>query len=143
MNMFTKTIVAVILTPLVSVAFGAGEPKLILHAKNGEDIAVNDFYQNPQTRLLDEKKDAVLKEDRNYSIDYIAAGQSFGISLTGNNLRASRSAGEKDLLSILGVTKDQACKLNVSVSVPGSVNEDAAGTEFYLSFCPDGKPLPH
>lgn len=119
--------------------------EIILHTSTNEDVPMKDFYKAPDTRLLDQKGDAVLKEDRNYSIDYIAADQSFGISLTGESLQTSRNGAEQELLNILGITKDQSCKLNVSVTVPGNINESnhtEAWDEYGLSFCPNGKPLP-
>jgi hypothetical protein len=139
--MFKKTIVAFILTPLVSVAIGGGEEKLIIHTKSG-DVPVTNFYQNPQIEIFDKDKDAIIKNDPNYQIMYYGKYQSFFISLLGGNLHAARKISEREFLKILNITKNQACKLPVSVSVPHFVNHNASGTDYGLSFCPDGKPLP-
>jgi hypothetical protein len=118
------------------------EPKITIHTKKTGDVSVDNFYQDPQTQTFDISKDAVIKDEPTYTILYYTMDQSFFIGLLGGDLQVARNTGEQELLKKLGITKEQSCKLRVSVTVPASVNKTASGADYHLSFCPDGKPLP-
>jgi hypothetical protein len=109
---------------------------------NNTSVSVNNFYKDPETKVFDPERDAVIKDEPTYTILYYTMDQSFFIGLLGGDLQVARNTGEQELLKKLGITKEQSCKLRVSVTVPASVNKTASGADYHLSFCPDGKPLP-
>ena len=115
---------------------------LKITGKDGESVLVNDFYKSPYTQVFDPQNDATIKESTDYSIEYQPNFQAFYINLNGNDLYISRTNAEQGLLDKLGISKDDACKLNVNLGVVYSVNPRASGVEYGLSFCPDGIPLP-
>ena len=69
---------------------------------------------------------------------YYTADQGFVISIEDVDVVSARSAVESNLISLLGISAEDACKLNVSLSVPRDVSTDLAGTNYRLSFCPNG-----
>jgi hypothetical protein len=73
---------------------------------------------------------------------YYPKQQGFIIAIINSDLDKSRKFAEEDFLSILNITKDQACKLNVSMTVLSDISSLAGGGNYGLSFCPDGKPFP-
>ncbi|MFA6106061.1 MAG: hypothetical protein WC745_00065 [Patescibacteria group bacterium] len=114
--------------------------KFEIPAKEGEDgmIKVNDFRKGSEKLLYGMY---FLDENQNYTITYYVPGNLFGITINNSEVKKTRSRLEKDLLKILGITKSDACKLKVSMFVPAYVNEQYAGTNYGLSFCPDGIPF--
>lgn len=78
------------------------------------------------------------EEEKGYSIVFYDMDDSVFIVLTGSPFRETRIRAEKMLLEKLGITKSAACQINVRLSV--FANYDM--TNYGLSFCPDGKPLP-
>jgi hypothetical protein len=112
-----------------------------IQTKDGGNIFVNDFSKNPKISF-DGEGDATIKTDPNYTILYYKMDQSFFIGLLGGNLPQVRKDAEKELLSILGISEEEACKIKVSTTVPVSVNEKAAGKDYGLSFCPNSTPFP-
>lgn len=80
--------------------------------------------------------------DPRYHIEYIAETQYFNIALLQEPLGASRRAAEARLLSLLGISKDDLCKLAYFVSTPNSVSQQYAGTNLGFSFCANAVPLP-
>ena len=106
---------------------------------NGGQVKVSNIYKNPIQIFPD--SDVSYKKTADYSLDYYAKNQLFIITITNTDIKTARINAENDFLSTLKITKEQACKLNVQLSVPFSVNENAAGINFGLSFCPNGKPF--
>ncbi|MCX6762757.1 MAG: hypothetical protein NT093_03160 [Candidatus Moranbacteria bacterium] len=96
-------------------------------------------YKNATTVV---SGNADVQKTPNYEIVYLANSKSFVISLSGINLADSRSQAEQAFLDSLGVSKEDACKLTVSLGVAPEANKNAAGKNYGLSFCPNGKPLP-
>jgi hypothetical protein len=118
----------------------AGMIKII--TKDGGSILMKDFYQSPYTKILDSYNDAVIKESIDYTIEFQPGIPGFFIQLLGNNLYLARENAEQGFLDKLGITKEDACRLDVTLGVHYSTNEKASGSAYGLSFCPDGKPLP-
>ena len=83
----------------------------------------------------------VIAENNNYSIVYFTADQSFLITILSDPAQAGRIAAEQELLVKLNVTQDEACKLKVALTVPAGVDEQLAGKDYGLSFCPSGQPF--
>ena len=99
---------------------------------------VNNFL----ARLSDTQEDVTLREEKTYTILFYAKDQSFFIGLKDKDLVTARKEGEAALLDTLDISKEDACKLRVSLTVPFSVSENAAGVDYGLSFCPNGRSLP-
>lgn len=124
------------------IAPSSNQDKSIITTPQGDKIEIN-APEKIATEKLD-PKDMVLKTASDYQIVYFnySEGPSFLITLTSPNIEPARTNGEAGLLSVLGISKDQACKLQVSLTVPQDVSAKAAGYNYRLSFCPNGKALP-
>ncbi|MFA6193275.1 MAG: hypothetical protein WC726_00200 [Parcubacteria group bacterium] len=116
----------------------AKQGKTSIAVKDG-GVVINNPYKNATTVV---SGNADVQKTPNYEIVYLATSKSFVISLSGSNLADSRSQAEQAFLDSLGVSKTDACKLTVSLGVAPEVNKAAAGKNYGLSFCPNGKPLP-
>ena len=116
--------------------------KIVITTPRGEDIEVSSPSKIAENKL--DEKNMVLKTTADYQILYYAysEGPSFLISVLSSNIETARALGELNLLNILGISKTDACKLAVSVTVPQDVSAKAAGDDYRLSFCPDGKQFP-
>lgn len=112
--------------------------------KDGGSILMKDFYQSPYTKILDSYNDASIKESTDYNIEFQPQGPRFFIGLhgKGKELYIARDNAEQGLLDKLGITKEEACQIKVTLGVAFSDSEKASGVNYGLSFCPDGKPLP-
>ena len=77
-----------------------------------------------------------------YLIMYIAATQFFTIELLQEPIGETRTQVELYLEQHLGLTPDDLCKLNYTLSVPVSVNKIYAGKNLGFSFCPGATILP-
>lgn len=104
-----------------------------------EKIEVNNVYKNPVEIF---KSGVEFKKNSDYLIDYYSPDQLFVIVITNLNIGEARKRAEKDFLDTLGINQEQACKLNVQLGVPFNVNENAAGINYGLSFCPNGIAFP-
>jgi hypothetical protein len=102
-----------------------------------EKIKINDIYKDPVK--IFSNSDIEFKETADYSFNYYADDQLFIITLTDKDVVTARAKAEKNFLSALNINQEQACKLNLQLTVPFSVSEDLAGINFGLSFCPNGK----
>ncbi len=117
------------------------EGDILVSTKDNGDISVNDFFKNKKTIVYPEWG-ASLKDDPFYSLLYFTVDKSFLIVLEGGDLHTVRFDAEKEFLTLLGVTEEEACQLKVVMSVPAGVNKKASGHDYGLSFCPSGKQLP-
>jgi len=111
-------------------------------AQQGQQVEIKNPYENA-VRVID-SHNVVLTEKPAYQILYFhyPDGESFLISILNPDLENTRQTAESELISKLGISKEQACNLNVSVSVSKDASVKAAGQNYGLSFCPDGKPFP-
>jgi hypothetical protein len=113
--------------------------KFSIDTQNGT-VDVNNVYKNPLDHL---SFDGVsFKDNSDYFIAYYPQEQGFLIVLHNPDIGIAREKAEADFLQTLGITKEQACSLNVSLTVPEDVNSLASGGNYGLSFCPKGKPFP-
>lgn len=70
-----------------------------------------------------------------YIIQYSQTSDSFLISIQSAPFDSNRKKAEEAFLESLDITKEDACKLDVSITTPQSVNPKEAGTIYRLSFC--------
>ena len=104
-----------------------------------ESVVINDPYKESLKTI---SENAELRNTSDYEIVYLGKLKSFVITLYGENLNDSRIKAEQAFLESLGITKDEACKLNVNLAVAHEASESAAGKNYGLSFCSSGKPFP-
>jgi len=106
---------------------------------DGENVIINDPYKDA---LKIVSGNANMKKTPDYEIVYLGSLKSFVISLYGENINDSRNKAEQAFLESLGITKNEACKLDVTLAVAPEASRSAAGKDYGLSFCPNGKPFP-
>jgi hypothetical protein len=106
------------------------------------NVMVANFYKNPKTRFIDKQGDLRIYENFSYDITYFPSNQSFLISISDSDIWTTRTIAERNFLEILGITKERSCSLLVTVAISRFANENAAGIDYGLSFCPNGIPLP-
>lgn len=102
---------------------------------NSGEMEVKNFYSLPSSKILSKNNDTTLADNAYYNIYYNPQGSYFIILLYDKNLKTSREKAEADLLKLLNIKKEDACKLNLRVGVPFSVNKNYAGINLGLSFC--------
>ncbi|MBI4085782.1 MAG: hypothetical protein HY433_00880 [Candidatus Liptonbacteria bacterium] len=94
-------------------------------------VEVKNFYN----ALVDtEEGSVILKNLDDYVVAYRRDTSIFTIELFSNS-QAVRQAAETELLNILGIGQTDACKLNVTVSVPYSPGNPLNAKSSMLSFC--------
>lgn len=128
----------------------------MLLAAPGGTIQTNNFINDPATvqdpiapgyfylgyHPYDGSADPTAVKNPPYLIEYINATQYFNIALLEEPIGAVRGEMEQYLLTHLGITQDQACRLNYMVSVPNRVNSAFSGRNLGFSFCPGAAALP-
>lgn len=115
----------------------SGTPVLVrdfLHNSNTTQDPVNQGYYHIGATASD--------TTASFAISYINDTQFFGIALLREPLSTSRQEAEQYLMQQLGISQDEMCKLNYTMSVSNDVNQYYAGDSFGFSFCPGAMPLP-
>lgn len=77
-----------------------------------------------------------------YVIEYISQTQYFNIALLREPIGTARDDMEQYLMSRLGISPEQLCRLNYMVSTPDRVNSQFSGKNLGFSFCPGATKLP-
>ena len=119
------------------------EESLVIHTRSG-DVVVYNFFIDRETKLLGQKEsaNAVIRDTPEYTLQYTIRDQSFLISIHGGNMREARAHGERVLSEKLRISPAEMCRLSVIVAVSKDLDRNAAGHDYGLSFCPNGKPMP-
>jgi len=104
-------------------------------------VAVNNVYKLPAVQPLSENG-VNFKNSQYYYMAYYPNQQGFLIVMQDPDIQTARQIAEDDFLKTLNITKNQACQLNVSLTVPTSISQLAGGGNYRLSFCSNGKPFP-
>lgn len=108
--------------------------QIVIKSSKGE-VTVNNFFKSARD---EGSRSFSLKETSDYSIGYFQPDNSFQIALISAPLQSSREKAESALLDILGISKNDACKLLLHQGVPHFVDKTLSGRNYGLSFCPDG-----
>jgi hypothetical protein len=116
------------------------DEKMFIETKDG-NVATNNLYKSPVENL--DKNGVLFEENAGFHSSFYPQDQGFLITILDTNIEKGRRDAEENFLQDLGITKDEACKLKVDLGVPSFVNQDAAGKNYGLSFCPNGKPFPN
>lgn len=110
------------------------------------EVPVDDPLRDIDPTALGTPLDAAgtteIVQDERFVITYYGSDSSIFITLYEKPLQRSRMQAEQELLRRFGLTKEQACRLKVVLNTMSSVDVRAAGVDYGLSFCPNGKPLP-
>lgn len=113
------------------------DPNLIIQGAKGS-VTVNNFYTDAH---LVTGTDVFINSSLEYEVSFARITSIFTIKLfpTSNaTYRTYRAQGEAYLLSALGITRTEACRLNITVVVPDSYIEGSELTvpaETGLSGC--------
>lgn len=91
-----------------------------------------DFY-----RIAEYPKGASLSSEVDYSIDYSKQSNTFIVALYKYPLLDTRMRASMAFLEELQVSQEEACRMNVKVTVNSSVNVELAGDNLGFSFCPE------
>lgn len=73
-----------------------------------------------------------------YYIENTSSGEKTGsvrITLYATPFVDIRKKAEEDFLNFLNITKEEACQLDATISIPFSIDTYNAGKNFHLSFC--------
>lgn len=118
---------------------GSDSDKMTISTDSGS-ININNLYKNPAEKL---SMDGVsFDKNSDHLLSFYPQHQGFIITITNPDIEKGRTDAENAFLKDLGITKEQACSLRVTLNVPAYVNDAAAGRNYGLSFCPNGIPFP-
>jgi len=106
-----------------------------IKTRSGDEMLVSNFYKHA---VKTGENLVVIKEEAQYTIVHFPNDQGFIISLSNQPVKIAREIAEKNFLDTLGVTKEQACMLKVSLVIPRGVDYELSGKNYHLSFCPNG-----
>jgi hypothetical protein len=115
------------------------EDKMTLNTKGGY-VEIKNLYKNPVEKLSNDG--VAVRMTPEYHIYFYPQNQGFLLTIVDPDIWSARNKLESDFLQALEITKDQACQLNVDLGIPASYSPQAAGINYGLSFCPNGKPFP-
>ena len=97
-------------------------------------VTVDNFLNNPPQVSADQTA-VTLVETSTYDIVYYTNGSSFNIGIIAPPVAQSIIDAQNELLKILGISQADACKLNVVVGAPASLDPNYAGKNLGLTFC--------
>jgi len=97
------------------------------------DIEIDNFYKSAQ--VINENGDAVVNKSEDHETIYFPTGSQFLISIIGSPFDEAKLKAEVSFLQSLGISQDEACRLNVIITTPRFANPEQAGQEYKLSFC--------
>lgn len=133
-----------------------GTPRLVfnLFSVDGGTLSANNFLAYPDTYRdpvnagyyslgypVNQTTEASTSTPP-YLVMYIAATQFFTVELLQEPIGEARLQVELHLQQRLGLSPNDLCKLNYTLSVPVSVNKEYAGKNLGFSFCPGATVLP-
>ena len=98
-----------------------------------DGVEIDNIYKDAQDRNM--QGDVDFSSNPSYSLVYLPDYEEFLITILITPFEETRLLAESDFVEKLGITKDQACILNVTVSTPFSVDPERAGIKYPLSFC--------
>jgi len=126
--------------PAVQIAGSSTAPAR--ETPTGETITIGTSHGSVTMRNLykaavdTEEGFLILKDSDDYKLQYDPASGEFSIYVFRAPFNDVRKKAEEELLALLNVSLEAACRLTVSVGAFPNVEGSAAGTTFGLSFCP-------
>jgi hypothetical protein len=120
--------------PVAQVYPNAPTSSLLAIGTSQGTVEVNNFYtSNPP---VTDGGVLVIKQTSEYWFTYDPLSGSFWIAVSGTPFSEVQQTAEQDFLATLGISEQDACKLDVSVGIPYDPNNSLSGQSFPLSFCP-------
>lgn len=122
-------------------------PRFSIKGANGKELLVQNFLARADTKEDPDNNGYYIlgyqpNQSAPYLISYIAGTTFFNIALLQEPIGSSRLKVEAYLTEILGLSRDELCSLNYSVSVPNSVSSNYSGMNLGFSSCPGSIKLP-
>ena len=130
-----------------------GTSRPVSYVSSGDTLFVNNFLENADTYSdpvnpgyyslgypLNQTTTGTSSPP--YLIMYIKTTQFFTIELLQEPIGETRTQVELFLEQRLGLTQNDLCELNYTISAPVSVSQEYAGRNLGFSFCPGATVLP-
>ena len=111
-------------------------PELIESDKNTvsvSNISMDNFAKDAE--LIPGNKALIFEEHDDWHILFHSKNELFLISIIGSPFSEKKHHAEQTFLYELGITEEEACKLNVVITTPMFANPDESGKNYPLSFC--------
>lgn len=96
-------------------------------------VSVRNFYNT--SNAMNANGDVSFEKNNQFELVYLAPFEEFIIDVRGSPFATTRMQAEQAFLKKLGITQEDACKLNVSLGTPAYINPQEAGRRYELSFC--------
>lgn len=96
-------------------------------------VEINNFYDEETD--INTRGDAMFVNTDKYQIVFFSNEQQFLISILDSPFDEVRKQAEKEFLKELGISRGEACTMNVLITTPGYANPENAGRNYRLSFC--------
>lgn len=98
-------------------------------------VEVNDPTDKPLEK--NGTGDVLFAQDAEYQLVYLPTFQEFNITVLASPFEQVRTRAEEAFLASLGISKEDACRLNVTLGTIFAINPNESGTTYDLSFCPE------
>lgn len=127
---------------LLVIAFSSGtqeapQPQEPLREKTitVSGVEINNVLETPLEKTS--QGDSLFVKEATYQIAYLPSFNQFIINILSPSFEQARNDAEEAFMKKLGISKEEACRLNVSLGTPNYVNPELSGEKFPLSFCDD------
>ena len=127
------------LTPTPTTDATLGSETFTINTTSGP-VEINDVLLNPDA-VFAEGWGVLVKETPQYSISYFTGGQTFSIQILDADVNSALALAQQNFLTILGISKEDACKLDVRMQVQSRINDEFEGIDFWVSYCLNGVAL--
>lgn len=108
------------------------DPVMTINTPGGA-VATNNVYKNSLYPLSE--NGVAFNDNSDYYAAFYPQDQGFLIVLQNPDIKTARTKAEAEFIQTLGITKEQACLLKVSITVPAGISEQYSGKVYGLSFC--------
>ncbi|PIW36994.1 MAG: hypothetical protein COW24_02420 [Candidatus Kerfeldbacteria bacterium CG15_BIG_FIL_POST_REV_8_21_14_020_45_12] len=106
--------------------------RLVLQGSDG-DVSIADIYKLTSDRLPENT--IIFLKDPDFEVMYSPETQGFAITALARDLKSVASRAESKLVQTLDISTEQACTLDIWISVPYSINPDLSGRQYKLPSC--------
>lgn len=128
-SFYPKPTFAPLISPTASVSLPSAQDEKITVS----NIKMNNFYRSP-IRVYS-SGDVVVAQSDSYQIAYLPLFNKFIISIVSSPFQDKIKGAEEDFIKALGISREEACRLNAVVNTPFFANPDESGKDYPLSFC--------